>query len=82
MLSGCAELGGSISPSSLLSLTGNSDAHADAPPDSDPQKAADRVLNLMSDQAATINGRFLWIEDGLQAPIPSWGEAVDVPPWR
>ncbi len=48
----------------------------------DPQKAADLVLRLMSDRAATINGRFLWIEDGLQAPIPSWGEAVDVPPWR
>jgi NAD(P)-dependent dehydrogenase (short-subunit alcohol dehydrogenase family) len=48
----------------------------------DPQKAADLVLNLMSDQAATINGRFLWIEAGLQAPVPSWGDPVDVPPWR
>jgi NAD(P)-dependent dehydrogenase (short-subunit alcohol dehydrogenase family) len=48
----------------------------------DPQKAADLVLNLMSDQAASINGRFLWIEDGLQAPISSWGEPLERPPWR
>ena len=24
--------------------------------------------------AGSINGRFLWIKDGLQPPIPSWGE--------
>jgi len=37
-----------------------------------PEKAADLVLRLCSDEAASINGQFLWIEDGLQKPIPSW----------
>lgn len=37
-----------------------------------PEKAADLVYKLLSDEAATINGQFLWIEDGLQTPIPSW----------
>ena len=48
----------------------------------DPEKAADLVAELMSDEAANVNGRFLWIKDGLQAPIPSWGEGVDRQPWR
>lgn len=48
----------------------------------DPQKAADLVLNLMRDEAASLNGRFLWIEDGLQAPIPSWGEPLEPLPWQ
>ncbi len=48
----------------------------------DPEKAADLVLNLMGDAAAEVNGQFLWIEDGLQAPIPSWGEATTTQPWR
>jgi NAD(P)-dependent dehydrogenase (short-subunit alcohol dehydrogenase family) len=48
----------------------------------DPQKAADLVLNLMREEAASLNGRFLWIEDGLQAPIPSWGEALKRLPWQ
>lgn len=38
----------------------------------DPEKSADLVLNLVSDEAAVINGQFLWIEDGLQKPSPSW----------
>ena len=38
----------------------------------DPEKAADLILNLMGDEAASVNGQFLWIKDGLQAPIPSW----------
>jgi NAD(P)-dependent dehydrogenase (short-subunit alcohol dehydrogenase family) len=37
-----------------------------------PEKAADLVLRLCSDEAAAINGQFLWIEDGLQTPIASW----------
>jgi NAD(P)-dependent dehydrogenase (short-subunit alcohol dehydrogenase family) len=37
-----------------------------------PEKAAELVLRLMSDEAASINGQFLWIEGGLQAPLPSW----------
>lgn len=48
----------------------------------DPEKAADLVAGLMSDDAADVNGRFLWIDDGLQAPIPSWGDAADLQPWR
>jgi NAD(P)-dependent dehydrogenase (short-subunit alcohol dehydrogenase family) len=48
----------------------------------DPEKAADLVAELMSDEAAAVNGRFLWIKDGLQAPIPSWGEIGDRQPWR
>jgi NAD(P)-dependent dehydrogenase (short-subunit alcohol dehydrogenase family) len=48
----------------------------------DPEKAADLVASLMSNDAAEINGRFLWIKDGLQAPIPSWGEAQEQQPWR
>jgi NAD(P)-dependent dehydrogenase (short-subunit alcohol dehydrogenase family) len=40
----------------------------------DPEKAADLVAGLMSEDAAEINGRFLWIRDGLQSPIASWGE--------
>jgi hypothetical protein len=35
----------------------------------DPQKAADLVLELMGDRAAGVTGRFLWIKDGLQAPL-------------
>ena len=48
----------------------------------DPQKAADLVLRLASDESAKINGRFLWIEGGLQQPIPSWGDAAGTQPWR
>jgi NAD(P)-dependent dehydrogenase (short-subunit alcohol dehydrogenase family) len=48
----------------------------------DPEKAADLVADLMGDEAAAVNGRFLWIKDGLQAPIPSWGESEDLQPWR
>ena len=36
-----------------------------------PDKAADLVLSLVSDSAASITGRFLWIRDGLQKPIPT-----------
>jgi NAD(P)-dependent dehydrogenase (short-subunit alcohol dehydrogenase family) len=48
----------------------------------DPEKAADLVADLMSDDAARVNGQFLWIKEGLQAPIPSWGEAEELQPWR
>lgn len=47
-----------------------------------PQKAADLVLRLLGDEAGAVNGRFLWIEDGLQSPIPSWGSDTGVQPWR
>jgi NAD(P)-dependent dehydrogenase (short-subunit alcohol dehydrogenase family) len=48
----------------------------------DPRKAADVVMNLMRDEAAEINGQFLWIKDGLQAPIPSWGTDAGAQPWQ
>lgn len=48
----------------------------------DPEKSADLVLSLMGDAAASVSGQFLWIEDGLQAPIPSWGEPTTTQPWR
>ena len=48
----------------------------------DPKKAADAVLGLLSDEAGAINGQFLWIKDGLQAPIPSWGAPASTQPWR
>lgn len=39
-----------------------------------PQKAADLVLRLVREESASINGRFLWIEEGLQTPIPTWSD--------
>ena len=48
----------------------------------DPEKAADLILNLMGDEAALVNGQFLWIKDGLQAPIPSWSVEADSLPWQ
>ena len=37
-----------------------------------PRKAADLVLRLVSEEAGSINGRFVWIDDPVQPPIPSW----------
>lgn len=37
-----------------------------------PAKAVDLVFKLLGDEAADINGQFLWIDGGLQTPIPSW----------
>jgi NAD(P)-dependent dehydrogenase (short-subunit alcohol dehydrogenase family) len=48
----------------------------------DPEKAADLISNLMGDDAASVNGRLLWIKDGLQAPIPSWSAASEALPWQ
>ena len=47
-----------------------------------PHKAADLVLNLVSDAAAGINGKFLWIADSLQKPVASWGDESDALPWN
>jgi NAD(P)-dependent dehydrogenase (short-subunit alcohol dehydrogenase family) len=47
-----------------------------------PEKAVQLVLRLISDEGAAVNGRFNWIEDPLQAPIPSWGDEVALQPWR
>jgi NAD(P)-dependent dehydrogenase (short-subunit alcohol dehydrogenase family) len=48
----------------------------------DPEKAADLVASLMGNEAAGVNGRFLWIKDGLQAPIASWSERDERQPWQ
>jgi NAD(P)-dependent dehydrogenase (short-subunit alcohol dehydrogenase family) len=47
-----------------------------------PSKAVDLILRLTSDEGADINGRFCWIEEPLQAPIPSWGGPETTQPWR
>ena len=46
-----------------------------------PHKAVDLVMRLTSDEGAATNGRFCWVEDPLQAPIPSWGEPEASQPW-
>jgi NAD(P)-dependent dehydrogenase (short-subunit alcohol dehydrogenase family) len=47
-----------------------------------PEKAAALVLRLVSDKEGSVNGRFLWIDEPLQAPIPSWDEPAATQPWR
>lgn len=36
----------------------------------DPEKAADVIMRIVGD--AAVNGQFLWIENGLRNPLPSW----------
>lgn len=38
----------------------------------DPDKAADLIAHIVSDEAASVSGQFLWIESGLRKPLPSW----------
>lgn len=38
----------------------------------DPEKAADLIAEMVQREVDDTNGRFLWIKDGLQTPIPSW----------
>jgi NAD(P)-dependent dehydrogenase (short-subunit alcohol dehydrogenase family) len=47
-----------------------------------PEKAAALVLRLVSDREGSVNGRFLWIDEPLQTPIPSWDEPAATQPWR
>lgn len=47
----------------------------------DPQKSIDLVLKLIGPDSASVNGRFCWISEPLQAPIPSWLEPGDTRPW-
>jgi len=47
----------------------------------DPGKAADLVLRLTGEDGGRENGRFLWIDDPLQPPIPSWEAPDDARPW-
>jgi NAD(P)-dependent dehydrogenase (short-subunit alcohol dehydrogenase family) len=39
-----------------------------------PEKAARLVIDIIE---SDVNGRFLWIDDPLQTPIPSWGDSTD-----
>ena len=38
----------------------------------DPEKAADLIASIVTDEDGVHNGRFLWIKDGIQKPVPSW----------
>ncbi len=44
-----------------------------------PAKAVDLVLEIVG---SDVNGRFLWIDSPLQAPISSWEEPRESQPWR
>jgi NAD(P)-dependent dehydrogenase (short-subunit alcohol dehydrogenase family) len=46
-----------------------------------PSKAVDLILRLTSDEGGAINGMFNWIDEPLQAPIPSWEQPSDERPW-
>ncbi|NHN34144.1 SDR family NAD(P)-dependent oxidoreductase [Paenibacillus agricola] len=37
-----------------------------------PEKTVKLILDLLKPESDPINGRFLWIEDGLKKPLPSW----------
>ena len=47
----------------------------------DPRKAGQLILKLVSNESAAINGRFCWIDNPLQEPIPSWDDPSDERPW-
>lgn len=38
----------------------------------DPEKAADLIERIVSEESTAINGQFLWIENGLRQPLVSW----------
>jgi NAD(P)-dependent dehydrogenase (short-subunit alcohol dehydrogenase family) len=44
-----------------------------------PSKAVDLVLRILD---SDVNGRFLWVEEPLQPPIPSWDDGAEFQPWR
>lgn len=46
-----------------------------------PHKAVDAIVRLCGEDAGAISGQFCWIDDPLQAPVPSWDTAVDARPW-
>ena len=48
----------------------------------DLDKASDLVETLIGPRGDSINGRFLWIKDGLQPPIPSWGDFKPYEAWQ
>jgi NAD(P)-dependent dehydrogenase (short-subunit alcohol dehydrogenase family) len=46
-----------------------------------PEKAVALVLRLTSDAGGATNGEFCWIDDPLQAPVPSWEPPSEERPW-
>jgi NAD(P)-dependent dehydrogenase (short-subunit alcohol dehydrogenase family) len=46
-----------------------------------PHKAVDLILRLTSDEGGDTSGQFCWVDDPLQAPIPSWDPPTDARPW-
>jgi len=46
-----------------------------------PEKAVELVLRLTADAGGDTNGEFCWIEDPLQAPVPSWEPPSEERPW-
>ena len=46
----------------------------------DPARAAELVVRLTGPDSGATNGEFLWIDGGLQAPIPSWPPAAAAAP--
>ncbi len=44
-----------------------------------PSKAGDLVVRIIE---SDVNGQFLWIDQPLRAPIPSWGSGTEALPWR
>ena len=36
------------------------------------EKTADLVLDLLRPENDAVTGQFLWIKDGMKAPLPSW----------
>jgi NAD(P)-dependent dehydrogenase (short-subunit alcohol dehydrogenase family) len=46
-----------------------------------PQKAVELVLRLTSEAGGDTNGEFCWIDDPLQAPVPSWDPPTGERPW-
>ena len=46
-----------------------------------PEKAVALVLHLTSDAGGATNGQFCWIDDPLQAAVPSWDPPAEGRPW-
>jgi NAD(P)-dependent dehydrogenase (short-subunit alcohol dehydrogenase family) len=46
-----------------------------------PEKAVALVLRLTADAGGETNGQFCWIDDPLQAPVPSWEPPTEERPW-
>jgi NAD(P)-dependent dehydrogenase (short-subunit alcohol dehydrogenase family) len=44
-----------------------------------PSKAVDLVLRILD---SDVNGRFLWVDEPLQSPSPSWDDGAELQPWR